>query len=204
MQVQLGANNLACERGVRLLFAGLSLSLGPGEALHVTGPNGIGKSSLLRQLAGLLPAYIGAVSRQGSLALLDERLALDEHSSLGDALRFWEKLDGSENPDSTYERMQISALLDIPVRFLSTGQRKRAGLARLINSGSDIWLLDEPLNGLDSDASKVLEQEIARHCGQGGICLVASHQGIVLPGANTLALSGFAPDQADETGAQGL
>lgn len=92
---RLAAHDLACRRGDRVLFAGLSLRLDPGEALHVRGANGIGKSSLLRILAGLLPEYAGAVEREGAVALLDERPALDPLLPLGKALHFWESLDGA-------------------------------------------------------------------------------------------------------------
>ncbi|WP_432200958.1 heme ABC exporter ATP-binding protein CcmA [Erythrobacter sp. W53] len=196
MQGRLVAKNLSCQRGGRLLFAGVSFELGAGDALHVTGANGIGKSSMLRQLAGLLPAFSGDIERSGSLALLDERLALDEHASLAKALEFWEQVDGCKDPRPALDAMGITDLLDIPVRYLSTGQRKRATFARLLNSSSDIWLLDEPLNGLDTNAQEAVEAEIVRHCADGGICIAASHQAIALPGEadeNTLPLAEFTP-----------
>src|SRR6478609_427872 len=90
---RLSATDLACRRGERLLFRGLSFALGAGEALQVVGPNGTGKSSLLRILAGLLRPYAGAVERTGAVALLDERLALDGDLPLGRALAFWSRLD---------------------------------------------------------------------------------------------------------------
>ena len=194
MQVQLAANDLACRRGMRVLFAGLSIELGAGDALHIGGANGLGKSSLLRQLAGLLPAYSGTVTRAGSLALIDERLALDEHASLSDALMFWERIDRPAAPEAAYALMQLDDLLEVPVRFLSTGQRKRASFARLLNAGCDIWLLDEPLNGLDTEAQSRVEKEIERHCKHaGGICVTASHQPIALPNKQSLSLAEYVP-----------
>lgn len=189
MQPRLAATDLACRRGDRLLFRGLSLELGAGNALHVTGANGIGKSSLIRILAGLLRPFAGAVAREGRVALVDERLALDETVSLGVALSFWSGIDGTA---PALDRVGLADLADVPVRFLSTGQRKRAALARLLGARASVWLLDEPLNGLDDDGRRLVEGLIAGHCAGGGLCLAASHQPIALPGGKTLALSGFA------------
>ena len=192
MPAALAARNLACRRGDRLLFTGLDLDLPAGTTLHVTGANGTGKSSLLRILAGLLRPVSGEVERTGSLALLDERLALDPEWPLGKALSFWARLDRCAAPDQPIAAMQLAPLLDIPVRYLSTGQRKRAALARLLGSSSDIWLLDEPFNGLDTDACNALRAIVQRHCESGGNCLVASHQPIGME-ADVLEIGAFAP-----------
>ena len=188
---RLAATELACRRGDRVLFSNLSLALEGGQALQVTGPNGTGKSSLIRILAGLLRPFAGKVERAGSMALVDERLALDEHLPLGVALGFWQKLDGCGAPDSALASLQVDDLLEVPVRFLSTGQRKRAALARLLTARRKIWLLDEPLNGLDDQARGAVEALLALHCGAGGIALVASHQPIALPGQHSLHLPDF-------------
>ncbi len=185
----LSAHNLACRRGERVLFHGLSLALAPGEAMQVTGPNGTGKSSLIRILAGLLRPYAGAVTRTGAAALLDERPALDEHLPLARALGFWQRLDGGQ---AELARLGLANLSEVPVRYLSTGQRKRAALARLIGQSAPVWLLDEPLNGLDTAAVALLESIIAQHLASGGIALVASHQPIALSGAQTINLPDFA------------
>ena len=176
MQPRLAATDLSCRRGGRLLFGGVSFDLGPGEALHVAGPNGVGKSSLLRQLAGLLRAFTGSVERDGRLGLASDTLALDRDMPLGSALRFWETLDASDDPQRIHDTLGLTKLLDVPVRYLSTGQRKRAALARLAGSGSAIWLLDEPLNGLDADARSIVTRMFGDHCAAGGICVFASHQ----------------------------
>ena len=191
MQARLAATDLACRRGDRLLFRGLSLALGPGEALHVTGANGIGKSSLLRILAGLLRPFAGSVVRQGTVGLLDERLALDEAAPLGTALGFWAGLDGADDAEA-FERLSLTNLLDVPVRYLSTGQRKRAAMARLSGSKATIWLLDEPLNGLDDEARFTVQELAARHCAAGGICVIASHQPFDLSAKRVLALADYA------------
>lgn len=192
MQAQLNANGIACRRGDRLLFKGLSLACEAGDAMHVAGANGVGKSSLLRILAGLLRPFAGDVHSQGEMGLVDERLALDANLPLGAALKFWEKLDGCSNPTRALEVLQIEPLLDVPVRFLSTGQKKRAALARLLNRNCPIWLLDEPLNGLDTEAQKAVEALVALHCNGGGIAVVASHQAIALPGSKSLTIEDYA------------
>ena len=184
----LAATDLACRRGERLLFRGLSLALGPGDALHVTGANGVGKSSLLRILAGLLRPLAGAVEKAGSVGLLDERHALDSQVELGTALAFWRALDGV---DEALDRVELNVLSDVPVRFLSTGQKKRAALARLIGQRAPIWLLDEPLNGLDSGGVALVEQLIAEHLADGGLAVIASHQTLAT-GAAVLPLAEFA------------
>ncbi len=179
--------SVACVRGGRLLFEGLDLVLEPGSAALVAGPNGAGKSSLIRIAAGLLPAAAGKVERSGPAALADEALALDAKLGLARALAFWSRLDGT-GPSAAMAAMGLSALAQVPVRMLSTGQRKRAALARVLASGAPLWLLDEPANGLDSDGRARLEGAIAAHRAGGGAILAASHQPIGLPGAARVTL----------------
>lgn len=182
------ATDLACRRGDRLLFRGLSLTLRPGQALHVTGANGIGKSSLLRILGGLLRPFSGHVERSGLAGLIDERHSLDPQVELGSALAFWRALDGGAAP---VDRLGLADLLDVPVRYLSTGQRKRAAFARLLGQRAGIWLLDEPLNGLDTGGIAMVEELIAEHLAGGGLAVIASHQPLVASG-DTLSLERFA------------
>src|SRR5690606_35889658 len=105
-----------------------SFALEAGEALQVIGPNGTGKSSLLRILAGLLKPCAGMVERNGDVALLDERLALDGDRRLGRAFDFWNRVDGGGYGSGDLADLGLGALADVPVRYLSTGQRKRAGI----------------------------------------------------------------------------
>lgn len=183
-------DSVACWRGGRLLFEGVSFAIGPGEAAIVVGPNGTGKSSLLRVAAGLLEAAAGTVTREGAIALADENVALDRELPLGHALRFWARLDGREQALSgAMDAMGLEHLAPVPVRMLSTGQRKRAALARVIASGAAIWLLDEPTNGLDVEAIGRLEMACAAHQAGGGIVLAATHQGFALASSRTIELT---------------
>ena len=191
MQAELTASDIACLRADRVLFRGVSFACAAGDALHVTGANGTGKSSLLRILAGLLRPVAGKVVASGSMGLVDERLALDANQPLGTALAFWARLDDARDVGETAAMLGLTDLLDVPVRYLSTGQKKRAALARLMASNCPIWLLDEPLNGLDTDAQARVEQAIADHRQGGGIAVLASHQPVALPDATILALADF-------------
>ena len=161
---------VALRRGGRLLFEELDFAIGPGEALQVAGPNGSGKSSLIRLAAGLLGAERGQVERS-PLALADDNVALDSDLPLGRALRFW----GGATAQAM-EALGIIHLAEVPVRLLSSGQTKRAGLARVLASGAQLWLLDEPLNALDRDGAERLGRIIAEHLRNGGAILAASHQ----------------------------
>ena len=186
---RLTANELACRRGDRLLFAGLSFALESGAALQLAGPNGIGKSSLIRILAGLLPAWSGSVEREGAVALVDERPALDPHLPLEQSLALWQRLDGAH--DNQFARLGLAGLDDVPVRYLSTGQKKRAALARLLGQAAPVWLLDEPLNGLDARGVALTQELVSEHCAEGGIAVIASHQPFNLAGLEQIALKDF-------------
>ena len=186
-QGQLSFDGVACQRGGRMLFEGLDFALRPGDAMVVTGPNGVGKSSLLRLAAGLLEPAGGTIRREGGIALADEALALDRQLSLESALKFWSNIDGGSVADALVA-VSLDHLAQVPVRMLSTGQRKRAVLARVIASGADIWLLDEPANGLDMASLKRLSTVIANHRVRGGIVLAASHQSLGLADAQEIRL----------------
>lgn len=176
-------------RGGRTLFEGLSFALAAGDAALVTGPNGAGKSSLVRIAGGLLAPVEGAVKREGDLALLAEAHALDPELPLARALGFWAALDERRGAVAgALAGLGLDQLADVPVRMLSTGQRRRAAMARVVASVAPIWLLDEPANGLDEVAVGTLEALIADHRKAGGIVLVATHLPIRLPGAVPVAL----------------
>jgi len=175
---RLALDKIACVRGDRLLFEGLSFALGAGGAALVVGPNGSGKSSLLRLVAGLLRPAAGSISRTGELAWLGEQPALDGSQPLYRALSYWADIDRVDKATvaECLGYLGIGHLAEVPVRMLSTGQRRRAGLARVIMSGAAIWLLDEPANGLDAGAIRLLQSAVARHLAAGGIVIAATHQ----------------------------
>lgn len=170
MNPLLKGEELALIRGGRMLFQRLQLQLDAGDALHVVGPNGSGKSSLIRLVAGLLRPSAGRIARADA-ALADEGLALDRELPLGKALAFW----AGPRLTQALAALALEDLADVPVRLLSTGQAKRARLARVVASGSPLWLLDEPLNGLDSKGVAELDCAIAAHRAGGGAVLAASH-----------------------------
>ena len=170
--------NVAVIRGNRLVLSGLNLRVAAGELMWVRGANGCGKSTLLRVIAGLLGSTSGEVRADGRLALADENLALDPNLTVSDALRFWANMDGASpsERDAALTAMDLVSLSDVPVRYLSTGQRKRASIARVLASRCAIWLLDEPYNGLDSASCAHLDKAILSHIGAGGIVMLAAHQ----------------------------
>lgn len=169
MSALLRFDNITCRRGGRLLFEGVDLEIGPGDALQVAGPNGCGKSSLIRVAAGLVRPECGAVE-SAPLSLADDALALDPELPLERALAFW-----GGAAEEGLEALGLAALRYVPVRLLSSGQRKRATLARIVASGTPLWLLDEPLNGLDSVGTGLLNDLLKRHRAAGGAILAASH-----------------------------
>ncbi|WP_370179244.1 heme ABC exporter ATP-binding protein CcmA [Alteriqipengyuania sp.] len=191
MQARLSAIDLACRKGERLLFAKLNLDLGPGDMLQVRGPNGVGKTSLLRILAGLSQPFAGSVERTGEVGLVDGRHALDTERTLEDALGFWARLDGSANVHDPLDTLGIAPLADIPTGYLSTGQKQRAVIARLLLRDRPIWLLDEAFAGLDAASQSLLAHLIAEHCAAGGLCVFVSHQSVDLP-AQVLDLAEYA------------
>ncbi len=190
--MSLAFRDVACVRGGRLLFSGVSFDLRAGDAAIVTGPNGVGKSSLIRIAAGLLAPFEGSVACDTAKALLTEASALDPDRTLIAALRFWATLDHAPAADTriahALSALDLDALTDIPVRLLSTGQRRRASIARVAASGAPVWLLDEPANGLDTVSIARLETLIAEHRAKGGIALVATHLPLKIPHAQEIAL----------------
>ena len=195
----LEAQDLACRRGERAIFAGLSFRLAPGEALLLLGANGSGKSSLLRLLAGLLAPAEGRLLWDGTDALADRaahatRLrylahqeALKPSLTATESLDFFARLWGG-TPAAALARLDLSPLADLPVRLLSAGQRRRLALARLALAPVPLWVLDEPTLGLDASAVGRLGGLLASHRAAGGMVLAATHLPLPLPGARELQL----------------
>ncbi len=186
----LEATDLECERGGRRLFAGLSLALAEGDLLRVAGPNGSGKTSLLRILCGLLTPTSGEVRWKGTaIARLREEfskeLAYIGHApAVKDDLTPLENLDiacrlagFSENEESLKAALAAFSVPDLPVRKLSQGQRRRAALARLaLSARVRLWLLDEPFAALDAAAARFLEELLRGHVQRGGAVIYTTHQ----------------------------
>jgi heme exporter protein A len=194
---------LACRRGERLVFAGLSFALAPGDALLLTGPNGSGKSSLLRLMAGLGRPEAGVLAWDGAAVAEDPaahraRLHFIGHQeavkpvlSVAETLAFWSGMRGGGDVAAALARFRLSVLADWPCRVLSAGQRRRLALARLVASPAPLWLLDEPTTGLDSDAVADLLEAITAHRTTGGRVALSTHTALPLPAAATLALGDF-------------
>jgi len=181
--------DLACRRGDRLLFEGLGCRVEPGGALHLEGPNGSGKSSLLRLLAGLLAPAAGSIEGGGARGYLGHDVALKPRQTLGAELAHWARLDGTaDRVADAMAAMNVAALAEVPCRHLSSGQRRRAGLARVIASGAALWLLDEPTAGLDTASVELLARAMAAHRAGGGIVVAAVHGDIGLDAPQRLRL----------------
>lgn len=186
----LKATALACERGGRRVFDALSFQVSQRGALLVQGPNGAGKSSLLRILAGLLPAAGGYLSNPFRLAYLGHDNALKPGERLRDELAFWARLDGQPvtRVDAALEHFNLLPLAGLPVRVLSSGQRRRAALARIWLSDAVLWLLDEPSVGLDAASTARLAALMRTHRTSGGIVVATSHVPLGLDDADVLEL----------------
>ncbi len=198
--LQLDARSLACERGGRMVFRDVSFSLGSGEALVVIGPNGVGKSSLLRLLAGLVDISAGEIALEGGL--VDMRLAEQIHyighldalkpaMTVQETAQFWSGFLGGSEADlgRAFSVFDLEALRDLPVAYLSAGQRRRLALARLLIAPRAIWLLDEPSVALDTASLARLVAAMEVHLSGGGLIVTATHQVLGLSHHVTLDLT---------------
>lgn len=183
MKSDLIAQNLTVDRGGRRVLQGISLSVSPGAALIVRGPNGSGKTTLLRALAGLLDIAGGEVSNlEGRVAYQAHLDGVKPQLSVADNLNFWVSFAGGDVSDALV-KVGLGALADLPVQFLSAGQRRRLALARLIALGKPVWLMDEPTAALDTDGRAMVAEVVKAHLAAGGMALIASHDDLALDAA---------------------
>lgn len=195
----LQAEHLACWRGERLVFADVSFVLVPGEALLLTGANGAGKSSLLRVLAGLLPAAEGRlrwgaddvfadrISHGARLRFLGHHDAVKPALSARENLAFHARLHGGP-VEPALARLGLSDLAELPARVLSSGQKRRLALARLALAPAALWLLDEPTVGLDAASVRRIAPLFAEHRERGGMIVAATHLPLPLDAPRALQL----------------
>ncbi len=200
----LTAHDLACTRGERRLFAGIDLAVGPGEWLHVRGENGAGKTSLLRLLVGLMQPAEGEIRWDGvpvrelsdeyrrQMLFLGHHGAVKEELTTLENLQFAAALDGADLSDreaiAALHRFGLRGREELPVRFLSAGQKRRVLLARLVTRKAKLWVLDEPFTALDVKAVDMLSALIGEHLAGGGMAVLTSHQAMPMPGGKVLQL----------------
>jgi heme exporter protein A len=202
-------HGVTCERGERTVFSALDFRVESGGALVLVGPNGSGKSSLLRLMAGLLRPAAGRFTWNGEdlhddgaahrrrLHFVGHADAVKPVLTVAEQLGFWAALRGGRTGGT-----EVTAALDwlgvghlgaVPGRYLSAGQRRRLALARLLLAPAPLWLLDEPVTGLDAEARTRLDLAVARHRDGGGIVVLSSHTGEMPPEATLIDLAAAPP-----------
>lgn len=185
----LTADNLTVFRGNRLIFSGVSFVLRPRGILLLRGANGSGKTSLLRALAGLTPLEAGTLLWDNQPALSDRTVHATRLGWLGhqDAIKPALSLS-AQVPVAALAPMGLERLADLPARFLSAGQKRRAAIARMAATPKPLWLLDEPTTGLDNNSTSRFLELCHAHCAQGGMIIASTHQELDLQDAQSLTL----------------
>ena len=194
----LSVAELSCVRADHTLFSGVGFDLAPGECMHLEGGNGVGKTSLLRILAGFSPAADGQVHWQGQLLgtsacrlsqdvlYLGHQLALKEELNAIENLQAGAAIAGipvsRESSLAALQRLGLGSRAALPVRVLSQGQKRRVALARLVAQTQPLWLLDEPFVALDGPAQQLVASFMEAHLERGGMVLFTSHQSVEIGG----------------------
>lgn len=204
--MRLIASGLTGGRGGEMLFADLSLSLGSGEALIVTGPNGVGKSTLLRVIAGLLAPDAGEIRGEGlpdgaetvgeACHYLGHRHGMKRELTVRENLDFWAALPGLKGGITVEEAaalVGLPQLLHLPFGYLSAGQQRRIALARLLVARRPLWILDEPTGALDARSETMFAEMVNAHLDTGGLALIATHQPLAIHATRSLELEPLAP-----------
>ncbi|WP_119303851.1 heme ABC exporter ATP-binding protein CcmA [Dongia deserti] len=188
---ELSLDNIALERGERRIASGINARVAGGEALLLKGPNGSGKSTLLRVLAGLLPAADGAIKWDGAdvaqepeahrarLTYLGHQDALKAGLTARENLQFWASFNGGD-ADAALRAFGLTQLADRPARMLSAGQKRRLALSRVALNDPPLWLLDEPVTALDSEARAAFIVLLNRHLAAGGLAIIATHEPLAI------------------------
>ncbi len=197
--MELRVTDLACARGGLPLIEGLGFAVASGEALVVRGPNGCGKTTLLRTLAGLQPPL------RGTISCPPEQMAYGAHAdglkatlTVAENLTFWSAIHGQGGIGAALAAMNLTDLADRQAQHLSAGQKRRLGLARLLVTGRWLWVLDEPTVSLDTASVALFAAVVRAHLATGGAALLATHIDLGLAEARVLDLAPFkavlAPD----------
>lgn len=188
----LAVRDLAVARGGLRLVESLSFSLDPGRVLVLRGPNGLGKTTLLRSLAGLQPVVAGEViGDPDDLTYAGHADGLKPALTVAENLRFWSAVFGGAAIEPALAAMNLTDLVARPAHMLSAGQKRRLGLARLMVTGRAVWLLDEPTVSLDTASVALFAAMLRHHLGQGGGAVIATHINLGLPEADFLDLTPY-------------
>lgn len=195
MTALLEVRDLAVARGGLRALEGLSFTLCPGQAMVLRGPNGIGKTTLLRCLAGLQPPAGGEILMSpDSLAYAGHLDGMKLALTVTENLQFWSEVFGGGTVSPALQRMNLQPLAARPAHMLSAGQKRRLGLARLLVTGRPIWLLDEPTVSLDSESVALFATMLREHLKQGNAAIIATHIDLGLPEDCLLDLSAYRAD----------